>query len=376
MMGKANGMNNFKRMVAGPWVPPSFGKAPYLWSLALLFPLWKYVYVTPGALELAALVLTAVLFVPLYFASFWASTGPLVLAILATCLFGVLWAPHNFGASTFFVFGAGMCAGFVPARRAYLAVAAVMALALAVGLMLGMPSFKFMLPTLAIGSAIGVAATMDASLRRSRDQLLRKQEEVEHMATIAERERISRDLHDLLGHTLSLITLKAELAGKLAGRDIDACKQEIDDIEHCARNALAEVRAAVTGYRLSGFTHELAAARASLAAAGIELSTEVAPFSVPVAAENVMSLALREAVTNIIRHAGASRCEVSLAQDGSNIVFRIADNGVLKEGGPAIRPGNGLTGMRERVLGIGGQMALRAGQGLALELRLPIGGCA
>jgi two-component system sensor histidine kinase DesK len=369
-------MDKIKRALAGPWIPPAFGKAPYLWSIALLFPLWKYIYVTPGTLELAALVLTAVLFIPLYFASFWASGARLVLAILATCLLGVLWAPHNFGASTFFVFGAGMCAGIVPERRAYLAVAAIMTLALAAGYLLDMPSFKFMLPTLAIGPAVGVAAIMDASLRRSREQLLRKQEEVEHMATIAERERISRDLHDLLGHTLSLITLKAELAGKLAGRDIDACKREIDDIKHCARNALAEVRAAVTGYRLSGLTHELATARASLAAAGIELLTQVAPFSVPVAAENVMALALREAVTNIIRHAGASRCDVSLAQDGSNIVFRIADNGVLKAGGPAIRHGNGLAGMQERVLAIGGQLALRAGQGLALELRLPIGGCA
>jgi len=248
-----------------------------------------------------------------------------------------------------------------------------MLLALAVGFTLGKATPNFLLQAIAIGLPAGIAAIMDTSLRRSREQLLRKQEEVEHMATIAERERISRDLHDLLGHTLSLITLKAELAGKLAGRDIAACKQEIGDIERCARNALSEVRAAVTGYRLTGLQHELATARASLAAAGIELQADVAWFTVPAAAENVMALALREAVTNIIRHADASRCDVSLVLEGGVILFRIADNGA---GGKSIENGNGLTGMQERVLALGGQLALRVEQGLALELRLPMGACA
>lgn len=366
-------MNKIGQLLAMPWVPPTFGKAPYLWAFSLLFLFWKYLVVAPSPLEMLAMVLTVVGFLPIYFGSFWAGPRVLVLLILATCLFGSLWAPHNFSASTFFIFAAGMCSGIQPPRRAYLALGCVMALALAIGSTLGKTAVSFLLPAIAIGLPAGIAAIMDISLRRSREQLLRKQEEVEHMATIAERERISRDLHDLLGHTLSLITLKAELAGKLAGRDIDACKQEIGDIERCARNALAEVRAAVTGYRLTGLQHELATARASLAAAGVQFNAEVDKFAVPAAAENVIALALREAVTNIIRHAGASRCDVSLALDGGVILFRIADNGA---GGQVIRNGNGLNGMQERVVAIGGQLALRVEQGLALELRLPMGGCA
>jgi two-component system sensor histidine kinase DesK len=99
----------------------------------------------------------------------------------------------------------------------------------------------------------------------------------------------------------------------------------------------------------------------------------VAPFTVPAAAENVMALALREAVTNIIRHAGATRCEVWLALEDGVILFRIADNGGA---GREIRSGNGLRGMQERVLAIGGELAMRVEHGLALELRLPMGGCA
>lgn len=360
-------------MLALPWVPPSAGKAPYLWVFSLLFLALKYGYQPFKPFELAALVVTVLVFLPLYFASFWPAPRRLPWLILAGCLFGVAWAPHNFGASSFFIFAAGMCGGIVPQRRAYLTLAGVLALAAASYLVLGNYPLAFMLPALGIGVPVGVASIMDASLRRSHEKLLRKQEEVEHMATIAERERISRDLHDLLGHTLSLITLKAELAGKLAGRDIDACKKEIGDIECSARNALAEVRSAVTGYRLTGFRHELASARASLDAAGVDMHERVDSFVIPAAAESVMALALREAVTNIIRHAGASRCDVALTQDGGAILFTIADNGPLAQ--PVIQ-GNGLAGMQERVGAIGGRLAVRTDAGMALELRLPMGVCA
>ncbi|MES2150220.1 MAG: histidine kinase [Pseudomonadota bacterium] len=366
-------MEKIKRLWAGPWVPAHQGKMPYLWMLSLVFLLWKYVYVRPGWTEVALLAGSVCLFLPMYLASFWPHRQRTVLYVLLTCLLGVLWAPHNWGASTFFIFAAGMCAGIVPTWRAYLMVAVVLALVVLTAASMASPNLSFLLPALTVSIPVGVAGIMDATLQRSRGQLLRKQEEVEHMATIAERERISRDLHDLLGHTLSLITLKAELAGKLLGRDEQACRAEIKDIETSARTALSEVRCAVTGYRQTGFAHELASARASLAAACVELSAEVEAFALPAAAENVMSLALREAVTNIVRHAGATRCEVRLALEQGMIVFRIADNGAALASSAAIRQGNGLTGMNERVTALGGRLALRVERGLALELTLPMG---
>jgi len=368
-------MDDIRARLAWPWVPARYGKAPYLWAFSLSFFYWKYLFLRPSALELTLALLTGLVFLPIYFASYWVEGARKVLAVLATCLIGALWASENTFSGTFFIFAAGMCAGLDGPRRAYLGLGAVMALALLVAAALALTgttaASQFLIPVLAIGLPVGIAGVMETTLRRSREQLLRKQEEVEHMATIAERERISRDLHDLLGHTLSLITLKAELAGKLADRDPQACKREIGDIERNARNALAEVRAAVSGYRATGFAHELASARASLAAVGIEMGQQVQAVALPSAAENVMALALREAVTNIIRHAGATRCEVSLSSDGGAILLRIADNGALGAG--AIRHGNGLLGMRERVAAIGGAFALTAGPGLALELRLPMG---
>jgi len=195
------------------------------------------------------------------------------------------------------------------------------------------------------------------------------------MARIAERERISRDLHDLLGHTLSMITLKAELAGKLLERDPQACRSEIRDIEQTARKALSEVRSAVTGIRQTGFAHELATARASLAAANVGFTEQVQPCVLPAALENVLSLALREAVTNILRHAGASHCEVRMALESGMVVLRVRDNGRALDDG-AIVHGSGLSGMKERVAALGGRLALRADRGLALELSLPMGATA
>ncbi|WP_229458785.1 sensor histidine kinase [Massilia glaciei] len=338
----------------------------------------KYTRGLPGPGEGAALALTMLVFVPMYFASFWQHRERAlnVLLVLGFCLLGALWARHNPGASTFFIFACAMCAGIESQRRAYLLMAVVLALALLVALPLGRSQLYFVLPALAGGIPIGVSSIMESSVRRSRDQLLRKQEEVEYMATIAERERISRDLHDLLGHTLSLITLKAELAGKLVERDPAACRAEIKDIETSARTALSEVRAAVTGYRQTGFAHELGSARVSLAAARVTLGATVAPIALPAAAENVLSLALREAVTNIVRHAGARHCELSLALEHGKIVLRVADDGTSLTSVGALLHGNGLSGMHERVEALGGTLALRLERGLALELRLPMGAAA
>ncbi|WP_229423076.1 sensor histidine kinase [Telluria aromaticivorans] len=363
-----------RRLGAGPWIPPEHGKMPYFWLLSLGYMGWKYFYVMPTPLEALMLVLTLVVFVVLYCFSFWARGWQVVACMLASCLIGAIWVRWNVGAATFFIFACAAAAGILRLRRAMLAIAGVIVLALLTSLLIASTQmrFLFLMPILTISLPVGVGAVMDARLRRSRQELVRKQEEVEHMATIAERERISRDLHDLLGHSLSLIALKAELARKLVHRDLDSCAREIGDIETSARQALAEVRAAVSGYRESGLAHALASARASLAAADVQLEEKVERFALGPAAENVVALALREAVTNVVRHAGAKRCSVSLALEHGVAVLRIADDGQARSEAD-IRHGNGLSGMRERVASVGGKLALRVCAGLELELRIPAG---
>ena len=335
----------FRQVLARPWMPADYGALQYTWLLSLGYLFWKFYYVTPGVAEAVLLALTIILFVPLYCASFWPRGWRVGACVAATCLIGAAWAPWNPGAACFFIFACAMCARIPGTARPVCAMLGVIAVGAVVALLIPQMQMVFLLPILMAGMPVGLSCIMDARLRTSRTLLMRKQEEVEHMARIAERERISRDLHDLLGHSLSMIALKAELARKLARRDLAACEREIADIETNARQALAEVRAAVTGFRHSG----------------------------------LVALAVREAVTNIVRHAGASRCTLSLVreqQDGqTHAVLRVLDNGKLRST-DGLQQGNGLAGMRERVAALGGRLSLQAGAGLALELHVPAGASA
>ncbi|MGF6712156.1 two-component system sensor histidine kinase DesK [Luteibacter sp. W1I16] len=206
-------------------------------------------------------------------------------------------------------------------------------------------------------------ARRDAELRLS-------QAEVRRLATLAERERIGRDLHDLLGHTLSLITLKSELAKRLALADPARAQQEMEEVERVARHTLAEVRSAVTGLRAGDLASELVSARLMLEASGIALSVELPDgLDLPAPTEASLALVLREAITNIHRHSRATEARVIITRNGQEFSMRIVDNGC---GGLAAH-GNGVSGMRERVRQIGGRLAIDspAKQGTALEIGIP-----
>jgi two-component system, NarL family, sensor histidine kinase DesK len=192
-------------------------------------------------------------------------------------------------------------------------------------------------------------------------------EEIEQLAKTAERERIARDMHDVLGHSLSLIVLKSELAGRLLDSQPSRAALEIAEIETAARQALAEVRKTITGYRSEGFASELTRAAQALETAGVRLNRPAKAPYLTARHEATLSLVLREAVTNIVRHAGARECsiEVSTAEDGTRLI--IADDGC----GDIRQEGNGLRGMRERVRELGGSLSLESDRGTRLQIELP-----
>lgn len=197
----------------------------------------------------------------------------------------------------------------------------------------------------------------DAEIRLSHD-------EVRRLAALAERERIGRDLHDLLGHTLSVITLKSELANRLFDRDVPAARREMADVERVARDALAQVRRAVTGIRAAGFAAELASARLLLESNSVSLDYSLADIALPVEVETVLAMTVREAVTNIQRHARATRAQVALHSEHGRLQLCIEDDGR----GGAIVPGNGLSGMRERLATIGAELRVESERGRGTKL--------
>jgi two-component system sensor histidine kinase DesK len=167
------------------------------------------------------------------------------------------------------------------------------------------------------------------------------------------RERIARDLHDLLGHTLTVIAVKSDIANRLFSLDPELAHREIADVEATAREALREVRSAVTGYRAEGITAELSNVRSALTSSGVQLFTQVEDIALPAADRNALCFVIREAVTNILRHAHATECHIELSQDNS-VRLTIDDNGSGKRGGD----GNGIQGMRERLQQVNGLLSV------------------
>ena len=255
---------------------------------------------------------------------------------------------------------------------------------LAVVLLLSTPIFVYLITAIvSVGVFFGNYQFIE-NLRK-RVELKLSHDEVRRLATVAERERIGRDLHDLLGHTLSLVALKSDLAGKLLARGEGddaraaearaAAQRDIAEVSRVAREALAQVRSAVTGIRAAGIAAELVSARLLLETDGVAFASQVDPRwleggALRAEVETALAMTVREAVTNIQRHARARKASVELETIGGDAVLRIVDDGR----GSDIVPGNGLGGMRERIEALGGRLRIdsRRGEGTRIEARLPL----
>ncbi|MFI6943035.1 sensor histidine kinase [Streptomyces sp. NPDC050418] len=184
-------------------------------------------------------------------------------------------------------------------------------------------------------------------------ELRETREELARTAVDQERLRFSRDLHDLLGHTMSLIVVKSEAARRLAAVDLDKALAQITDIETVGRQALTEIREAVTGYRESSLTAELDRARDTLSSAGVEpVVRQSGPPPAPVTGA-LLAWVVREAVTNVVRHSGATTCRIDLAGTADSTRLTVTDNG---RGEGAGSPGSGLRGLKERLAQAGGSL--------------------
>lgn len=310
--------------------------------------------------------LALAVFLPFYWRSYGARPAVALRIAIAMVLIGCALTPLSLGGNTFVIYGLATVGYGMRARAAaifYLVTCTAYGVLLG---MLGLPAWV-LLPVLAIGGVVMISGVFGRIQEQRNAELRLTQDEVRRLARMNERERIGRDLHDLLGHTLSLIAIKSELAGKLITRDVDAAATQIGEIESIARKALGEVREAVSGIRASGFSAELATARLSLLSAGVSLDARI-PALPQIASEieAALALSLREAVTNVVRHAAADRVEVELQADPQALALSISDDG---RGAP-IRPGNGLSGMRERIEALGGRLVVDSAPGVGTRLRI------
>jgi two-component system sensor histidine kinase DesK len=347
------------------------GRSIVRW-VALLYS--AYFFVTPAYRRSFAVWMEFAVFyaafLTLYFLVAKLTGRRQTVAFVLFFLIAFLYYPLNQEAYVIFVYPFAMLCLFLSRLRTlFLVLIAMMAGVVVETRYLGRP-FATAESVLFFCVIIGLSNFAFAQQARTNSLLERANSEIERLSQEAERERIARDLHDLLGHTLTVITVKLDLARRLLSHDSDRARNEIVEAEQTARNALAEVREAVSGYRAEGLDAEISRARRSLLSADVKLTTTLAPVNLSSSQVSVLCVALREAVTNIVRHAHATVCQVALIEKDRTIHFTIEDNGL----GGQIREGNGLRGMRERLQSMAGAMKLTgsANGGTSLELTLPL----
>jgi two-component system, NarL family, sensor histidine kinase DesK len=275
--------------------------------------------------------------------------------------------PH----ATVLVFASILAGVIFPTRRALLALlglAVLQALLNGVRLVDPLSSANILINNVFVG-LVGVGARFFWEAYR---ELVRARQQLAQLAVTEERLRFARDLHDLLGQSLSVLVLKSELVTKqLPANADDGLRGEVRDIAQVARRSLNDVREAVAGYRQPTLQAELSSARSALRAAGIGLLVEGDVDPLPPEQDGVLAWCLREAVTNVLRHSGAKRCEVHISGDGGTASLEVADDG---HGATSLNGGSGLVGMRERIELVGGTMEVGAenGGGLHIQVSLPL----
>jgi two-component system sensor histidine kinase DesK len=330
-------------------------------------------------------------FVGLYLTLLWLQSDPsrssavkvaLVAPLAAISLAGSLTFHQSWPFLFFFLSVAVACA--LPANRAVFGIGAVTVLDAIVVTRPSLDQTKVGPQIFGVFMA-GIVVMFITRLLRLIADLNTAREELARLAVADERLRFARDLHDLLGHTLSLIVVKSEAVRRLVHQDADAAARESGDIELVSRQALAEVREAVTNYRERSLEAELEGARVALSAAGIEATIYQPGARLPDTVESVLGWTVREGVTNVVRHSNGRHCAIDLRQTDGAAVLEICDDGypvtspaVTEEadasGPDRRRVGTGLRGLAERLAAAHGRLEAgrRPDGGFRLAVTVPL----
>ena len=372
------------------WGPLLFGSAYYrrapggarlgavlIWLAFIIFPLVDAIGKREPAVKHGLVIGAAALFVAAYIGMVitWRAgrqtrlTIALFVALLAAATALTVFQASSWG--FLFTYCAACAAFLAPAGAGIYAVLSCSALAGITTAIAG-ANGGTVISYVASSAGIGLLMLVMSDLRQRNAQLNEARAELASMAVAQERERFARDLHDLLGHSLSVITLKAELAGRmLTDRPGDAAR-EVAELEQVARTALSEVRDAVSGYRQPTLDGELAGARMALAAAGVETDVQEARVPLDPTVEAVLAWAVREGATNVIRHSGAHHCTLRISASLTDAGVEVIDDGVGEE--VSRNGGHGIAGLAERAGLVNGRIeaGALAGGGYRLAVTVPV----
>lgn len=291
---------------------------------------------------------------------------PYLIAMMCICSIGSL---YTYGTQSLFAYIAYFCGfSFLFPRNIWLLVVLLGVITFNTFFITPKVSYFYLGASTLLSLGLFAFGWMEQRERMFRRKEAQSQEQIEQLAAIAERERIARDLHDVLGHSLSSIALKAELASKLANAgQFDRAKQESSDVADLARALLNETRQAVSGLKNIGLAAELEKSRALLNDKAIELHALTDNITLDAKQETALSMVIREATTNLIRHSNATRVELKLASENNVMCLTIKDNGQCS----GLHFGNGLNGIKERIENLSGRFEIACNPNVVMTVYLP-----
>ncbi|MGH0516606.1 sensor histidine kinase [Bacillus cereus] len=355
--------------------PKQMGFFPYMWLVYLLFPIYNLTQVSGWklAIGIGMLMVFIVTYRQLYFVQetfiLWAC-----IQMLLTVLFAVFYNPFMI----FFGFFTASAMGFAPSKKVFRLLWGLLIVMLGAFIFVNfnqltttslvniVPMFILMLLT-----PFGMRNFNQKKMLKN--QLNEANEQIKDLVKREERQRIARDLHDTLGHTLSLITLKSQLVEKLIVKNPERASVEAKEITQTSRTALKQLRELISDMRMITVEEELEQIKAILQAANIELEIkqEASSSSLSPIEQNILGMCLREAVTNVVKHSKASRCTVSVLESQGELILTVEDNGIGLE--DQNHDGNGIRGMKERIALIDGFVELNTiHPGTLLTVKVPV----
>lgn len=359
-------------------IQSSTGVSPYIWALFAILPFY-FIFQWSTTVEIVMGIILSIFFFISYRFAFvsngwvrycWTS-ALIILSVIMTSFF----------AYVYFAFFLAYLIGNFQRKAAFITfyIIHIVSTAVAINVNFIAPTDLFIqqLPFIVIILISVILLPLSVRSRKRREQLEEQlafaNKRISSLIVQEERQRIARDLHDTLGQKLSLIGLKSDLARKILDKDPDKARSELKDIQQTARMALTEVRKMVSDMRGIRLKEEIKHVKEILEAAGIqwEIEGDFVLSRVPEFIENILSMCLKEAVTNVVKHSKATKCHITIDQTDDEIIITISDNGKGFEKTEEFDRGNGLSGMKERLEFVNGNLTIKSEQGATVIFQIP-----
>lgn len=355
------------------------GISPYIWTILCILPFYFIFQKSTSTINIVVGIILTILFFVFYQIAFISKGWPVYVWTLI--LIGISFTSTSLFSYIYFAFFLAYFIGNIKDRIAFITLYIIHLISTTISInyniVIQEELFLKQLPFVIITWISVILLPFSIYNRKERGQLEEKLEDankrISELIKLEERQRIARDLHDTLGQKLSLIGLKSDLARRLISKDPEQARNELKDVQQTARTALNEVRKIVSSMRGLRLKEEIERVKQILEAAQIEflLEKERKLTNVSLLTENILSMCLKEAVNNVVKHSGATTCHIVIKQTSHGIILLVHDNGVFKEEAGAIGKGHGLIGMKERLEFVNGSLEISTQEGTALTIKVP-----